>query len=268
MKTHQHGRKKLNRTISADIIRICLLAFLIAGISGCVSETEVPPTPGIIIFAEQASTPPSEPVGDSINIPGVLQPQYGVLIDTYKEDGEWISIEYWNIYSDGFVMGNGRSYNSSFTTGEATPSIVTASLEERQRTITEWQKRGYTAQITDLEGATTEVSNVFMVYDPPLPYYYQGINRQTYLPIMVDDREEKIYFSSISGFIVAGGNVKFTLHDGDELSGVYVPFTVDSKPFIARVYGVQYGSDGHISLFSLPFESLRSIVFLSSPVSK
>jgi hypothetical protein len=259
----------MKRTISVNIILICLLAFLIDGLSGCGPETEVTPTPGIIIFAEQASTPPSEPVGDSINIPGVLQPQYGVFIDSYKEDGEWISIEYWNIYSDGFVMSNAISYNSAFTAGEATPSIVTASLDVRQRTITEWQKRGYTAQITDLDGVTTEVSNLFMVYDPPFPnFYYSAINRQTYLTIMVNEREDKIYFSSISGLTVEDGNVKFTLNDGDELSGVFFPPTINSKPFIARVYGVQYGLDGHISLFSLPFESLRSIVILSSPVSK
>jgi hypothetical protein len=228
------------------------MVFLIAGISGCGRESE-----------------PLTPVGDWIEWSAGESRTDGILIDTVHEDDEWFGLSWWECNSDGYVWKRNAGISKT-TPSPRTPRAVIASPVERQKMIAHWQELGYAARITDVKGKTSEVSNVFLAYNPPPGYRWQygGQTRETSIRIMVDGTEQTIDFKSISELALEDGEVKLPLHEGGMLSGVHVPYTYNNLTFSARLFGFQYDSDGRFSEFDIPLESVSYIVFLTWPDSE
>lgn len=250
------------KNVRSDCIALPLiLILLIAVISACSSPAGVTP-----------AAPPADPAGDRFEIPGAVTPQNNVLIESVEEDENHIFIAWWTCESDGFMLRH--SIDSSKTVpGRAMPTVVRASAAERQALITNWQQRGFSAQVTDLHGMTSEVSNVYLTFDPPAGYLYvptSARQRTTALKMLVDGVEREIDFGAISNFERETGQIKLKLHDGDVLVGSYVPpfYSYDrGLSFRPRLQGAQYSSGGTVSAFSTPLNDVQNIVFLPAPGS-
>jgi hypothetical protein len=242
-----------------------LLLFIIF-LSAC-----IPSFPGASLHTSEpteylAPTPTSTPIGDSFILSDFI-PQYGVLIDSWEDKDGVISLSFWIMDTSGYVSL--RGITSDYTVpGRERPVVVIASNADRQTMFTIWKKSGFTARVTDINGKSIEVSNVFLINDPPSGYHWSnyGIAASTSIRIVVDGEKRDIEFGEISDLVAASGELILTLHNGSKLTGVYTPDTVDSKPFQLSLYGVQYGSDGIITSVSMPFEEVTEILFLASPV--
>lgn len=256
-------------TLSLDMVLTCIMVFLLAGISGCVHNTEAPSEAVTFAaaspaFAYETNTPTSKPEGDSVSFHGFGGPLGGVLIDRVEEDEAEIIVSWWECESDGFVLHRWESVRKT-QTGYEKPVVVTASPDERRQVFAAWQDRWIKAQLTDMDGKIYEVSNVFLTFNPPQGlfwlYHGSGPERETRLHIMSDGTEKMIDLRLISELAAADGELKLTLYDGSKLAGVYIPFTYEGLTFTTSVYGVQYGSDGRINEVDIPFENVRSIRF-------
>lgn len=247
------------RSDSIAVARILIL--LIAGISACSGPAAVPP-----------SAPAADPTGDRFEIPGAITPHDNVLIESVEEDENHIFITWWTCESGGFMQQH--SIDASKTVpGRAMPTVVRVSAAERQALIANWQQKGNSAQVTDLEGMTSQVSNVYLTFDPPAGYLYVPTSprqRTTVLKMLVDGVEREIDFGAISNFERETGKIRLTLRDGDVLVGSYYPpyYSYDrGLVFRPRLQGVQYSPVGDPSAFSIPFKDVKNIVFLTAPGS-
>jgi hypothetical protein len=221
------------------------------------------------VTAPIAAAPTSVPIGDSFDVGGFV-PQSGILIDTLEDTPEWIDITWFVCKGDGFVLRN-HIGSSKTVSGRKAPVVVRASSTERQELIESWQEQGYMARITDKDGKVSEVSNLFIVHDPPLGYEWVppgAISKNTSIQILIDGQVELVDFNKIQSLTIKDGDLIINLIDGSQLSGAFAPYTHTtsdgvSVPFRARLYGIQAISEGQIKVFELPINEVRSIEFLS-----
>jgi len=236
-----------------------LLAFLMAGFSGCVGESDSPAKTA----GRQASAIPGKSAGDSFKTPGSRLIE-GVLIQETKEDETSISVTWWEIDKNGYVWSQWMS--SRKEQGGEAPLIVQVSPVERQRIIADWRAKGHAARVTGLDGNVSELSNVFLRYDPPSGYQWSvpAYLAKTSIDIMVDGKKKTVDFGTISDLAYANGMVTLTLRSGGKLSGPYAPPTFNDKPYRPNLYGIQYGSDGSIRKVEIPFEKVNTVAFAAS----
>jgi hypothetical protein len=199
-------------------------------------------------------------LADSFKLPG-FQLQENVLIEKVTEDAEWIGITYWKLEQDGWVSEN--SLHSRKGAEREELKVIKSSSMERQKIIADWQERGQSAQVTDVDGSTNELSNLFLDYNPPSGYHwsFNAYFRESSVSIIADGKEKRIKFEAIAKLTMGTERLQLTLRDGKVISGVHAPPTFNGKPYRARLCGVQYQQDGRVTKKEIPFERVSLIVF-------
>ncbi|TAM84771.1 MAG: hypothetical protein EPN47_01260 [Acidobacteria bacterium] len=143
--------------------------------------------------------------------------------------------------------------------------VVTSSIEQRQGIVELWKRFGYTANVTDTSGKTTQVFDAYIDYYPPggRGSLLVPVPAITSFPLLMSGGAADIQeFSKIDRVDFQNGEVTLTLRNGHVEHGKYLmPIT---QPAEARFMGIsdKYNSSSNdVFDFSEPLYNLKTIVF-------
>lgn len=143
--------------------------------------------------------------------------------------------------------------------------VVTSSSEERQSIVELWKRFGYTANVTDVNGKTTQVFDAYIDFYPPggRGSLLVAVPAMTSFPLQLDAGGADVQdFSRIRRIQFQNEEITMTLRNGKVERGKFLMPT--TKPAEARFLGItsKYDpSSPDVFDFSEPLAHIRSIVF-------
>jgi hypothetical protein len=144
-------------------------------------------------------------------------------------------------------------------------SVQTSSPDQRRQIVEVWKRFGYKATVTDLEGKTTRLYDVYLDFYPPggRGSLLESIPPTTSFALLLDNGSaDDVEVSKIDGVQIHGDHLKVTLRDGQVEEGKFLMPT--NQPAEVRCLGItdQYNpSSPEVFDFSLPLPKLREIKF-------
>jgi hypothetical protein len=144
-------------------------------------------------------------------------------------------------------------------------SVVPSTPADRARIIALWERFGYTAEVTDAAGKTTEVFDTYIDYYPPpgVSSLLEAIPAVTVFPLLLNGGgADAVDFSRIAQIQFDKSRIRITMNDGRVEEGTYLMPT--SKPAEARFLGITSHYDPEspdVFDFSLPISRIREIKF-------
>ncbi len=144
-------------------------------------------------------------------------------------------------------------------------SVVSSSAANRKGIIELWKRFGYTAEVTDLAGKTTQVFDAYIDYYPPhgVGSLLEAIPAVTVFPLQLQSGgADAVDFSKIATVQIEHGHIRLTLNDGRVEQGTYLMPT--NKPAEARFLGItsNYNPESpEVFDFSMPITQIKKIKF-------
>lgn len=164
-----------------------------------------------------------------------------------------------------FDLKERRVVKVRLSKGSLPYSVVTSSAPERQQIVGIWKRFGYTATVTDLNGKTTEISDVYLDFYPPGGHgsLLESVPPRTTFPVLVEGGgADELEFSKIDRVEFRGEQMQLTLRDGSAVNARFLMPT--RQPAEARLLGItdQYDpASPEVFDFSLPLDRLKEIRF-------
>jgi hypothetical protein len=149
--------------------------------------------------------------------------------------------------------------------GSLAYSVVTSSLPERQQSVANWRRFGYTATVTDETGKTTRVADAYVDFYPPggRGSLLESVPAKTALTLALDPGgTDEIEFANLDRVVFLGDRVRATLRNGRVEEGKVLKPT--NQPVEPRLLGITDRYDPaseEVFDFSLPLVRLKEIRF-------
>ena len=143
--------------------------------------------------------------------------------------------------------------------------VDTSSSAARQQIVETWKRFGYTATVTDLDGKTTRVFDVYLDFYPPggRGSLLESVPARTAIPLQLDGGgADEVEFSKIERIEFQGNSIKVTLQNGRVEQGRFLNPT--DRPVEARFLGIteRYDpSSEEVFDFSLPLTRVKAVRF-------
>jgi hypothetical protein len=143
--------------------------------------------------------------------------------------------------------------------------VVYSKPEERQQIVKIWKRFGYTAAVTDVDGKTTTVYDVYLDFYPPggRGSLLESVPARTTLPILIAGGEaDEPEFSKIDRIEFQGDSLQLSLKSGQTVKARFLLPT--DKPAEARLLGItdQYDpASDEVFDFALPLHRLKEVRF-------
>jgi hypothetical protein len=165
-----------------------------------------------------------------------------------------------------FELPDMRVEKVQLSKGSLPYSVITSSPLQRQGIVDLWKRFGYTANVTDTSGKTTQVFDAYIDYYPPSGRgsLLVSVPATTSFPLLMNGGAADVQeFSRIARVEFQNGEITLTLGNGQVEHGKYLMPT--TQPAEARFLGIteKYNPSGdEVFDFSQPLSRLKSIVFL------
>lgn len=144
-------------------------------------------------------------------------------------------------------------------------AVDKSSLTRRQQIVGIWKRFGYKAAVTDQEGTTTRVFDVYLDFYPPggRGSLLEVLPPRTAFAILLDGGgADEIEFSKIDQIRFQGDRLKVALRNGQVEEGQFLKPT--EAPAEARLLGITdhyHPASEEVFDFSLPLARLKEIRF-------
>lgn len=149
--------------------------------------------------------------------------------------------------------------------GSLAYSVEISSQADHSRILALWKRFGNTANVTDLQGKTTQVFDAYIDYYPPpgKSFLLQMIPATTSLPLQLEGGGlDLIAFSRIATIDFSDGRIRVVLRNDRTEEGTYLmPAT---EPAQARFLGItdHYNPESQQAFdFSIPLSQIKEIKF-------
>jgi hypothetical protein len=143
--------------------------------------------------------------------------------------------------------------------------VVYSKPEERQQIVKIWKRFGYTAVVTDLDGKTTTLYDVYLDFYPPggRGSLLESVPARTTLPILIEGGgADEPEFSKIDRIEFQGDSLQLSLKNGQTVKARFLSPT--DKPAEARLLGItdQYDpASDEVFDFALPLNHVKEVRF-------
>jgi hypothetical protein len=143
--------------------------------------------------------------------------------------------------------------------------VVYSKPEERQQIVKIWKRFGYTAAVTDLDGKTTTLYDVYLDFYPPggRGSLLESVPARTTLPILIEGGgADEPEFSKIERIEFQGDSLQLSLKNGQTVKARFLSPT--DKPAEARLLGItdQYDpASDEVFDFALPLNHVKEVRF-------
>jgi hypothetical protein len=164
-----------------------------------------------------------------------------------------------------FELKERRVVKVRLSQGSLPYSVVTSSADDRQRIVSTWKRFGFTAVMTDQNGKTTRVFDVYLDFYPPggRGSLLESVPPRTTLPVLLEGGgADELDFSQIARLEFQGDRMRLSLRDGQAVNARFLMPT--NKPAEARFLGItdQYDpASAEVFDFSVPLARLKEIRF-------
>ena len=164
-----------------------------------------------------------------------------------------------------FDLPDMRVEKVQLSEGSLPYTVITSSQEQRKSIVELWKRFGYTANVTDTSGKTTQVFDAYIDYYPPggRGSLLVSVPAITSFPLLMSGGAADIQeFSRIDRVDFQNGEITLTLRNGQVEHGKYLMPT--TQPAEARFLGItdKYNpSSDDVFDFSEPLSHLKTIVF-------
>jgi hypothetical protein len=164
-----------------------------------------------------------------------------------------------------FDLPDMRVEKVQLSRGSLPYTVIPSSPLQRQSIVDQWKRFGYTANVTDISGKTTQIFDAYIDYYPPggRGSLLVAVSAVTSIPLLLQGGAADVQdFSKIARIDFQNGEIKLTLTNGHVEQGKYLMPT--TQPAEARFLGItdKYNpASDDVFDFSEPLSSLKSIVF-------
>jgi len=164
-----------------------------------------------------------------------------------------------------FELKERRVVKVRLSKGSLPYSVVTSSAEDRRRIVATWKRFGFKAVVTDQNGQTTPVFDVYLDFYPPggRGSLLESVPPRTTFPILLEGGgADELDFSQLERVEFQGDRMRLSLRNGQVLTARSLMPT--NQPAEARFLGItdQYDpASPEVFDFSMPLERLREIRF-------
>jgi hypothetical protein len=164
-----------------------------------------------------------------------------------------------------FELKERRVVTVRLSKGSLPYSVVTSSADDRRRIVDTWKRFGFKAVVTDQNGQTTPVFDVYLDFYPPggRGSLLESVPPRTTFPILLEGGgADELDFSQLERVEFQGDRIRLSLRNGQVLTARFLMPT--NYPAEARFLGItdQYDpASPQVFDFSMPLERLREIRF-------
>ena len=164
-----------------------------------------------------------------------------------------------------FELKERRVVKVRLSKGSLPYSVVTSSADDRRRIVTTWKRFGFKAVVTEQNGKTTPVFDVYLDFYPPggRGSLLESVPPRTTFPILLEGGgADELDFSQLERVEFQGDRMRLNLRNGQVLTARFLMPT--NQPAEARFLGItdQYDpASPEVFDFSMPLERLREIRF-------
>ena len=143
--------------------------------------------------------------------------------------------------------------------------ISRSAPDNRRQIVDQWRRFGFTANVTDISGKTSQISDTYIDFYPPggQGSLLESVPAETHLPVQFSDgSSDYLDFGDIARIEFQGSHVRVTLSSGQVKEGQFMMPT--SHPAEARVLGVTDKYDAaseDVFDFSIPLARVKQIDF-------
>ncbi|HEV2425169.1 MAG TPA: hypothetical protein VGZ29_10120 [Terriglobia bacterium] len=143
--------------------------------------------------------------------------------------------------------------------------ISRSAPDNRRQIVDQWRRFGFTANVTDTSGRTSQISDAYIDFYPPggQGSLLESLPAETHLPVLFSDgSSDYIDFADIARIEFQGNHVRLTLASGQVKEGQFMMPT--SQPAEARFLGVTDKYDPaseDVFDFSMPLARVKQIDF-------
>jgi hypothetical protein len=164
-----------------------------------------------------------------------------------------------------FELRERRVVTVRLSKGSLPYSVVTSSAEDRRRIVETWKRFGFKAVVTEQNGKTTPVFDVYLDFYPPggRGSLLESVPPRTALPVLLEGGgADELDFSQLDRIEFRADRMRLSLRDGQVVNARFLMPT--NQPAEARFLGItdQYDpASPEVFDFSMPLERLREIRF-------
>jgi hypothetical protein len=164
-----------------------------------------------------------------------------------------------------FELKERRVVKVRLSQGSLPYSVVTSSADDRRQILNIWKRFGFKAVVTDQNGKTTRVFDVYLDFYPPggRGSLLESVPPRTTLPVLLEGGgADELDFSQLDRIEFQGDRMRLSLRDGQVLDARFLMPT--NLPAEARFLGItdQYDpASPEVFDFSVPLARLKEIRF-------
>jgi hypothetical protein len=164
-----------------------------------------------------------------------------------------------------FELKERRVVKVRLSKGSLPYTVVTTSVDDRQRIVGLWKRFGFKATVTDQSGKTAQIFDAYLDFYPPggRGSLLESVPPRTTFPITIEGGgADELDFSKIARIEFHGNLMRMTLRDGKSLDARFLMPT--DRPAEARFMGItdQYDpASEDVFDFAAPLERLKEIRF-------
>jgi hypothetical protein len=164
-----------------------------------------------------------------------------------------------------FELRERRVVTVRLSKGSLPYSVVTSSAEDRRRIVETWKRFGFKAVVTEQNGKTTPVFDVYLDFYPPggRGSLLESVPPRTSLPVLLEGGgADELDFSQLDRIEFQADRIRLSLRDGQVVNARFLMPT--NQPAEARFLGItdQYDpASPEVFDFSLPLARLKEIRF-------
>lgn len=164
-----------------------------------------------------------------------------------------------------FELKERRVVKVRLSKGSLPYSVVTSGADDRRQILNIWKRFGFEAVVTDQDGKTTRVFDVYLDFYPPggRGSLLESVPPRTTLPVLLEGGgADELDFSQLDRIEFQGDRMRLSLRDGQVVNARFLMPT--NQPAEARFLGItdQYDpASPEVFDFSVPLARLKEIRF-------
>lgn len=164
-----------------------------------------------------------------------------------------------------FELRERRVVTVRLSKGSLPYSVVTSSAEDRRRIVETWKRFGFKAVVTEQNGKTTPVFDVYLDFYPPggRGSLLESVPPRTALPVLLEGGgADELDFFQLDRIELQADRIRLSLRDGQVVNARFLMPT--ERPAEARFLGItdQYDpASPEVFDFSIPLARLKEIRF-------